>query len=158
MEQSRRLGLSFDFDRQFATSDEDYYKWTQWIFLKLFENGKAYNLDTMYGYGYQAVFLNEDVTEEQLGGALVQNQVSGVAHLLARDEMECFAQIRKLLSYMPPSNRGTCAIYAPPEEIFKWTKSIDNIKSRAERLSEMMLAKYKIEKILDPSIEFELFL
>lgn len=34
-----------------------------------------------------------------------------------------------------------------------WT--IDNIKSRAERLSEMMLAKYKIEKILDPSIEFE---
>lgn len=49
--------------------------------------------------------LNEDVSEEQLGGAYVQNNVSGVAHLLAADEQECFAYIRTLLSYLPASNK-----------------------------------------------------
>lgn len=50
--------------------------------------------------------LNEDVTEDQLGGAHVHSNISGVAHLLATDEMECFAYIRKLLSYIPSSNRA----------------------------------------------------
>ena len=36
--QLKRLGLSYDWDRVFATTDEDYYKWTQWIFLKLFDS------------------------------------------------------------------------------------------------------------------------
>ena len=33
--QSKKLGLSFDWSRTFATSDKEYYKWTQWIFLQL---------------------------------------------------------------------------------------------------------------------------
>lgn len=49
--------------------------------------------------------LNEDVTEEELGGAMTQNAVSGVAHVLAVDEDDCFAKVRQLLSYLPPSNR-----------------------------------------------------
>lgn len=36
------LGLSFDWSREFATTDEDYYKWTQWQFLKFYEHGLAY--------------------------------------------------------------------------------------------------------------------
>ncbi len=40
--QFKQLGLSFDWDRTFCTSDEDYYKWTQWIFLQLYKHGKAY--------------------------------------------------------------------------------------------------------------------
>ncbi len=40
--QFKKLGLSFDWDRTFCTSDEDYYKWTQWIFVQLFNHGKAY--------------------------------------------------------------------------------------------------------------------
>lgn len=36
------LGLSFDKDRSFCTSDEDYYRWTQWIFVQLYKHGKAY--------------------------------------------------------------------------------------------------------------------
>ncbi|TRZ83499.1 leucine--tRNA ligase [bacterium] len=40
--QLKSMGLSFDWDRSFSTSDPEYYKWTQWIFLKLFENNLAY--------------------------------------------------------------------------------------------------------------------
>jgi len=41
-EQMRRLGFSFDWDRLVDTTDPDYYKWTQWIFTKLFEKGLAH--------------------------------------------------------------------------------------------------------------------
>ena len=62
MEQSRRLGLSFDWDRQFCTSDADYYKWTQWIFLQLFKHGKAYKSKGVVNYcpHCQTVLSNED--------------------------------------------------------------------------------------------------
>ena len=40
--QMKSLGLSFDWSREVNTTDPKYYKWTQWIFLKLFENGLAY--------------------------------------------------------------------------------------------------------------------
>ena len=41
-EQMEMLGLSYDWTREINTTDPDYYKWTQWIFLKLFEKGLAY--------------------------------------------------------------------------------------------------------------------
>ncbi len=41
-EQLRSLGYSFDWDREINTTDSEYYKWTQWIFLKLFKAGLAY--------------------------------------------------------------------------------------------------------------------
>ncbi|MCX7905124.1 MAG: leucine--tRNA ligase [Elusimicrobiales bacterium] len=40
--QIKSLGFSYDFDREINTTDPSYYKWTQWIFLKLYENGLAY--------------------------------------------------------------------------------------------------------------------
>lgn len=40
--QLKSLGFSFDWDREVNTTDPEYYKWTQWIFLKLFEKGLAY--------------------------------------------------------------------------------------------------------------------
>ena len=43
--QLKSLGLSFDWDREVNTTDPEYYKWTQWIFLKLYEKGLAYMTD-----------------------------------------------------------------------------------------------------------------
>jgi len=44
-EQIRRLGFSYDWDRELATSDPAYYRWTQWIFRKLYEKGLAYEAE-----------------------------------------------------------------------------------------------------------------
>ena len=62
MEQSRRLGLSFDFDRTICTSDPSYYKWTQWIFKKFLENGKAYKQKGVVNFcpNCKTVLSNED--------------------------------------------------------------------------------------------------
>ena len=62
MEQSRKIGLSFDYDRSFATSDSDYYKWTQWIFLQLLKHDKAYKQKGVVNYcpNCKTVLSNED--------------------------------------------------------------------------------------------------
>ena len=62
MEQSRKLGLSFDFDRTICTSDPSYYKWTQWIFKKFLENGKAYKQKGVVNFcpNCKTVLSNED--------------------------------------------------------------------------------------------------
>jgi leucyl-tRNA synthetase len=44
--QIKTLGFSYDWDREVDTSTEDYYRWTQWIFLKLFEKGLAYEAES----------------------------------------------------------------------------------------------------------------
>ncbi|MHA1904026.1 MAG: acyl-CoA carboxylase subunit beta [Candidatus Thorarchaeota archaeon] len=46
----------------------------------------------------------EEVSFEELGGAMTHNSVSGVAHFASEDEQECFEQLRKLLSYIPSNN------------------------------------------------------
>ena len=48
--QLQALGFSYDWDREFATSDASYYKWTQWIFTKLYEKGLAYEAEAMVNY------------------------------------------------------------------------------------------------------------
>ncbi len=47
---------------------------------------------------------NEEVTKEQLGGAMTHNQESGVAHFAAADDRECLLLIRELLGYLPSNN------------------------------------------------------
>lgn len=62
MEQSKKIGLSFDYDRAFATSDEDYYKWTQWLFLQFLKHGKAYKQEGTVNFcpNCKTVLSNED--------------------------------------------------------------------------------------------------
>ena len=47
---------------------------------------------------------HEEVTKQELGGAMTHNATSGVAHFLARDDRECLAMIRELMSFLPSSN------------------------------------------------------
>ncbi len=48
--------------------------------------------------------MHEEVTKEQLGGAVTHNETSGVAHLLAHDDAECLSMLRELLSFIPSNN------------------------------------------------------
>jgi propionyl-CoA carboxylase beta chain len=49
--------------------------------------------------------MHEDVTKEELGGPMTHNATSGVAHFVTRDDPDCLALIRELLSFMPQNNR-----------------------------------------------------
>ena len=61
-QQLKDVGFSFDWSREFATSRPDYYKWTQWIFLKLFEHGLVFRSKTLVNYcpHCKVVLSNED--------------------------------------------------------------------------------------------------
>ncbi len=61
-DQLKRVGFSFDWNRVVDTTEEGYYKWTQWIFLKMFENGLAFRDKTLVNYcpSCKVVLSNED--------------------------------------------------------------------------------------------------
>ncbi|MBE5768917.1 MAG: leucine--tRNA ligase [Clostridiales bacterium] len=61
-EQLQKIGFSFDYSREVDTTDPDYYKWTQWIFLKLFEKGMVFRDKTLVNYcpTCKVVLSNED--------------------------------------------------------------------------------------------------
>ena len=61
-DQLKKVGFSFDWDRVIDTSRDDYYKWTQWIFLKLFDNGLVFRAKTLVNYcpHCKVVLSNED--------------------------------------------------------------------------------------------------
>ena len=60
--QLKKLGFSFDYSREVDTTDPNYYKWTQWIFLKLFEHGMVFRDKTLVNYcpSCKVVLSNED--------------------------------------------------------------------------------------------------
>ena len=55
---------------------------------------------------------HEEVTKEQLGGAMTHNETSGVAHFLAHDDAECLSMVRELLSFLPSNN-----LEEPPRKV-----------------------------------------
>lgn len=61
--QFKRMGVSIDWDREINTSDPGYYKWTQWIFIKLYEHGLAYQKESMQWWcdTDKTVLANEQV-------------------------------------------------------------------------------------------------
>ena len=61
-EQLKRVGFSFDWDRVIDTTEEKYYRWTQWIFLKMFENGLVFRDTALVNYcpSCKVVLSNED--------------------------------------------------------------------------------------------------
>lgn len=75
-QQLKSLGLSFDWSREINTTDPDYYKWTQWIFLQLFKKGLAYKKEMSVNWctSCKVVLANEEVVNgvcERCGGEVV---------------------------------------------------------------------------------------
>ncbi len=74
--QLKSLGLSFDWDREINTTDPEYYKWTQWIFLQLYKHGLAYKKEMSVNWctSCKVVLANEEVVGgkcERCGGDVV---------------------------------------------------------------------------------------
>ena len=76
--QIQSLGLSYDWDREITTTDPHYYKWTQWIFTKLYEKGLAYEDEILVNWceGLGTVLANEEVIDgkSERGGFPVERR------------------------------------------------------------------------------------
>ena len=79
--QLQMLGYSFDWDREVNTTDPDYYKWTQWIFLQMFKKGLAYKASMPVNWctSCKIVLANEEVVDgacERCGGEVIRKEKS----------------------------------------------------------------------------------
>ncbi len=76
--QLKALGFSYDWDREIATSDVDYYRWTQWIFVQLYNKGLAYETEMNVNWcpALGTVLANEEVIDgkSEVGGHPVVQQ------------------------------------------------------------------------------------
>ena len=79
--QLQALGLSFDWDREINTTDPEYYKWTQWIFLQMFKKGLAYKKEMAVNWctSCKCVLANEEVVNgvcERCGSEVIRKNQS----------------------------------------------------------------------------------
>ncbi len=79
--QLKSLGFSFDWDREINTTDPEYYKWTQWIFLQMFKKGLAYKKEMAVNWctSCKCVLANEEVVNgvcERCGSEVVRKTKS----------------------------------------------------------------------------------
>ena len=80
-EQLKSIGFSFDWSREVNTTDPNYYKWTQWIFIQLFKHGLAYKTTMPINYctSCKVGLANEEVVNgvcERCGGEVIQKEKS----------------------------------------------------------------------------------
>lgn len=80
-EQLKSLGFSFDWSREINTTDSDYYKWTQWIFIQLYKHGLAYKTTMPINFctGCKVGLANEEVVNgvcERCGSPVIQKEKS----------------------------------------------------------------------------------
>ncbi|WP_110182526.1 leucine--tRNA ligase [Nocardioides solisilvae] len=81
LESFRRYGVSFDWSRRFNTSDPEYYRWTQWLFLRLHEKGLAYRKNSPVNWcpQDQTVLANEQVVDgacERCGAEVTKRELT----------------------------------------------------------------------------------
>ena len=97
--------------------------------------------------------LGETMTKEELGGARVHSQLSGLADIRVRTEDECFSKIRSLLSYLPSNNNQKPPKIAAKDDEERMDEEIGNIIPTDPRKSYDM--RQIITHILDNGIFFE---
>jgi propionyl-CoA carboxylase beta subunit len=95
----------------------------------------------------------EEVSKEQLGGAMTHNSVSGVAHFLAHDDSECLSMIRELLGFLPSNNLDASPIRESPDPIDRADEALDRIVPSESNLPYDITGV--IRAVVDDSYFFE---
>jgi propionyl-CoA carboxylase beta chain len=97
--------------------------------------------------------MHEDVTKEQLGGAITHNEVSGVAHFLAHDDGECLSLLRELLTFLPSNNLDDPPRKACTDPIDRAEAALDTIVPAQSNLPYDI--KEVIRAVVDDGYFFE---
>ena len=97
--------------------------------------------------------MHEEVTKEQLGGAVTHNEISGVAHFLAQDDADCLALLRELLSFIPANNLEDPPRRVSSDPIDRADAALDAIVPAQSNLPYDM--KEIIRRIMDEGYFFE---
>lgn len=97
--------------------------------------------------------MHEEVSKEQLGGAVTHNEISGVAHFLAQDDAECLSLLRELLSFIPANNLEDPPRRPSSDPIDRADGALDSIIPAQSNLPYDM--KEVIRRIVDEEYFFE---
>ena len=113
------------------------------------------NTSQMFITGPQVIkaVTNEEVTAEQLGGAMTHNSVSGVAHFAAENDEDCLEQIRRLISFLPSNNMEPAPIVETGDDPERTDESLNTICPDNSNMPYDM--KSVIEKIVDNGDYYE---
>ena len=113
------------------------------------------NTSQMFITGPQVIkaVTNEEVTAEQLGGAMTHNSVSGVAHFAAENDEDCMEQIRRLISFLPSNNMEPAPIVETGDDPERTDDSLNTICPDNSNMPYDM--KSVIEKIVDNGDYYE---
>ena len=95
----------------------------------------------------------EDVTSEELGGAATHNAKSGNAHFMAKDEAECFNQVRNLLSYLPQNNIDEAPFAETSDDVNRVDMNLRDIVSTNPNKGYDV--RRVLEAVLDDGVFFE---
>jgi len=90
---------------------------------------------------------HEEVTKEELGGAMTHNETSGVAHFMAHDDAECLSMVRELLSFLPSNNVDEPPRKACADPIDRADSSLDKIVPTESNLP------YDIKDVIHPIVD-----
>jgi len=121
---------------------------TDFIFMV---DGSSYMFIT--GPDVIATVTHEDVTKDQLGGAVTHNTTSGVAHFLAHADAECLQMIRELMSYLPQNNRDGVPPVTCTDPIEREDAALDSVVPAASNQPYNM--KDVIRRVVDDGKFFE---
>jgi propionyl-CoA carboxylase beta chain len=121
---------------------------TDFIFMV---DGSSYMFIT--GPDVISTVTHEDVTKDQLGGAVTHNSTSGVAHFLAHGDAECLQMIRELMSYLPQNNRDEVPQVTCTDPIDREDAALDSVVPSASNQPYNM--KDVIRRVVDDGKFFE---
>ncbi len=135
--QLKMIGLSYDWDRELSTTDPDYYRWTQWIFLKLYEKGLAYQEEVAVNWcpALGTVLANEEVKD----GVYVETGDPVERRLMRQWMLRITAYAERLLEDL---------------ELLDWPESVKEMQRNWIGRSEGARVRFDVK---DSDVSFEVF-